>query len=316
MRERPPRATHRDVELRHVGRPSRSRSPSRRRRLPAALLAGIAVLFASPLTGGTVPQQQILGSSITAEPAAGAAAEPAAGAADGSLVGAVGSPVGGTGSSVSDTGSRSRAMLPDPAGEESVPAARQAPPITSLTGYRWPIRNASLTLPYGPTRFGSWIVDGEPFHDGLDLATFCGDRITAAHGGTVLAAGRHYDEFMGWVGDLTAYTDRLNKKHLWLTLPNVVVIDDGNGYWSVYAHLRFVAVAPGDVVSAGDYLGTEGLTGRATGCHLHYGLFSPYAASTFGLDPVAASHMLLPTEELARIDPLRVLPPQADAGIH
>jgi murein DD-endopeptidase MepM/ murein hydrolase activator NlpD len=121
---------------------------------------------------------------------------------------------------------------------------------------------------------------------------------------------------MGWVGDLTAYTDRLNAKHLWLTLPNVVVIDDGNGYRSMYAHFRGVAVKPGDVVKAGDLLGWEGQTGHATGCHVHYGLFSPATTETFGYDPVAAGHMLLPTQELARIDPLLVLPPLASAGIH
>ena len=159
-------------------------------------------------------------------------------------------------------------------------------------------------------------MDGEPFHDGIDLATFCRDWIRAAHGGVVLAAGRHYDEFMGWLGDLTPYTDRLNAKGLWPSLPIVVVIDDGNGYRSIYAHLRRTIVRPGDVVEAGDILGSEGATGRASGCHLHYGLFSPDEVATFGLEPDAVAHMLLPSQMIARMDPLRVLPPPADAGIH
>ncbi|MFL5651961.1 MAG: M23 family metallopeptidase, partial [Chloroflexota bacterium] len=163
-----------------------------------------------------------------------------------------------------------------------------------LTGYRWPLANARLTLPFGPTPWGGWLVDGEKFHDGIDLATFCGDKVKAAHAGTVLAAGRHYDEFMGWLGDLTPYTDRLDAKHLWITLPNVVVIDDGNGYRSMYAHFRSVVVKPGDVVAAGDLLGYEGATGRASGCHVHYGLFSPDDVGVFGLEAVAAKHMLLP----------------------
>jgi murein DD-endopeptidase MepM/ murein hydrolase activator NlpD len=33
-------------------------------------------------------------------------------------------------------------------------------------------------------------VEGTTFHDGIDLATFCGDRVVAAHDGIVLAAGR------------------------------------------------------------------------------------------------------------------------------
>jgi murein DD-endopeptidase MepM/ murein hydrolase activator NlpD len=58
------------------------------------------------------------------------------------------------------------------------------------------------------------------------------------------------------------------------------------------------------------------MTGRASGCHLHYGLFSPYEETLIGFDPVAAGHMLLPTEVIARIDPLLVLPPLEAAGIH
>lgn len=266
----------------------RGRSPWwRARRLPVALAAGVLGVFALPLLGSSPAQQAILG--ITATPAP----DPAAVAR---LV-----PVHGMG---------------DPGGEAAMSDRRLAPPPDSLTGYRWPLTNARLTLPFGPTPWGTMIVDGQPFHDGIDLATSCGDRIRAAHDGTVLAAGRHYDELMGWVGDLTPYLARLDEKHLWQTLPNVVVIDDGDGYRSIYAHFRSVVVAPGDAVKAGDLLGYEGATGRATGCHLHFGLFSPDTVATFGYDPVGAAHMLLPTNELARIDPLIVLPPPASAGIH
>lgn len=270
---------------------------ARSRRLSTAVLAGVAVLLAAPLIGSTAPRQQILGVAVTAEPSASSAlaTDDRSTAASGRLPG--------------------RGPAPDPQGDRSVPGARQAPPVDSLTGYTWPIRNARLTQPFGPAASGSRIVDGAPFHDGIDLATFCGDSIVAAHAGVVMAAGRHYDAFMGWVGDLTAYTARLDEKHLWLTLPNVIVIDDGNGYRSMYAHLRFVAVAVGDVVKAGDYLGSEGRTGNASGCHVHYGLFSPYAVSTIGIDPVVSGHMLLPTAELARIDPLLVLPPLEAGGI-
>ena len=121
-----------------------------------------------------------------------------------------------------------------------------APPVASLSGYVWPIAHPRLTLPFGPTGFGSWLVDGQLFHDGVDLATFCGDRIDAAHAGTVLAAGRHYDEFMGWLGDLGPYVQRLDAKQLWTTLPIIVVIDDGNGYRSIYAHFSRIVVKAGE----------------------------------------------------------------------
>lgn len=203
--------------------------------------------------------------------------------------------------SPSATGAPSVAVVPSPA------AAPTAPPPATLTGYRWPLPRGRVTLPFGPSPWGSRIVDGERFHDGVDLATFCGDRIVAAHSGTVLAAGRKYDQYMGWVGDIQPYLDRLEKKHLWSTLPIVVVIDDGNGYRSVYAHFGKVVVKRGAVVKAGQLLGYEGRTGRASGCHLHYGLFSPAEVATFRIDPKVVKRMKVPDREIARIDPMLVL---------
>jgi murein DD-endopeptidase MepM/ murein hydrolase activator NlpD len=183
-------------------------------------------------------------------------------------------------------------------------------PVTWLSGYQSPLPNGRVTLPFGPSKWGSRVVNDEPFHDGLDLATFCGDRIVAAHDGVVLAAGRRYDLHMGWVGDLQPYLDRLEAKKLWSTLPIVVVIDDGNGYRSIYAHLSKAEVKKGDVVEAGDLLGYEGMTGRASGCHLHYGLFSPAETAVFGIDPGVVERMLLPPSQIARVDPQLVLPEQ------
>lgn len=201
---------------------------------------------------------------------------------------------------------RGLAALPTPK-----PTPRPTPaPVQTLTGYQWPLPNGRLTLPFGPTPWGSRLVDGERFHDGLDLATFCGDRVVAAHAGTVLAAGRRYDAQMGWIGDLTPYLARLDEKGLYGTLPIVVVIDDGNGYRSIYAHFGKVVVKPGQVVRAGKLLGYEGATGRASGCHLHYGLFSPLETATIAIDPQVVKRMKVPGLERARVDPLLVLPAQ------
>ncbi len=203
----------------------------------------------------------------------------------------------------------SAAPAASPPSSERTPVPT-APPIDTLTGYRWPITHPRLTLPFGPTVWGSRMVSGERFHDGVDLATFCGDRIVAAHDGTVLAAGRHYDRVMGWVGDLGPYLRRLDRKHLWFELPIVVVVDDGNGYRSMYAHFERIVVRPGAVVHAGQLLGYEGATGHATGCHLHYGLFSPLEVATFAIRADVVKRMKLPKTEIARIDPLHVLPPK------
>jgi murein DD-endopeptidase MepM/ murein hydrolase activator NlpD len=181
-------------------------------------------------------------------------------------------------------------------------------PAVLLTGYRWPLDRARITLPFGPTPWGTHIVHGQLFHDGIDLATFCGDRIVAAHDGVVLAAGRHYDRYLGWVGSLDRYFSRLDRKNIWFELPNVVVIDDGNGYRSMYAHLGEVTVKRGERVHAGQKLGYEGATGHATGCHLHFGLFSPLETATFGMKADVARRMRLPRREIARIDPRLVLP--------
>jgi murein DD-endopeptidase MepM/ murein hydrolase activator NlpD len=185
-----------------------------------------------------------------------------------------------------------------------------APPVSGLSGYRWPLPKGRLTQDYGPTAFASRMVNGQPFHDGLDLATFCGDRIVAAHDGVVLAAGRHFDDVIGWIGSLDRYYKRLDAKKLWMTLPIVVVIDDGNGYRSMYAHFEEVVVKPGERVHAGQFLGYEGRTGNASGCHLHYGLFSPFERSEIAIDHGVAMRMKLPRAEIGRVDPLLVLPPR------
>lgn len=144
----------------------------------------------------------------------------------------------------------------------------------SLTGYAWPLVGAQVTLPFGPSGFGEWIVDGQPFHDGVDMATWCGDRVLAAHDGVVLAASRRYDDYMGWDGSLQPYYDWLDRHNYWNSLPIVIVIDDGDGYRSIYAHEASVTVKPGQKVKRGDLIGYEGLSGQATGCHVHFGLFS------------------------------------------
>lgn len=234
------------------------------------------------------------------------------------------SPVGGVASATdsgpgptpretSGTGATTAVPLAIPDVRHGIPDVRDAtpaaaPPLSGLIGYRWPLPKGRLTLPFGPTPWGSRIVDGVSFHDGVDLATFCGDRIVAAHDGIVLTAGRHYDGVMGWLGDLRPYYMRLDVKKLWSTLPIVVVIDDGNGYRSVYAHFGKVVVKNGQPVTAGTLLGYEGRTGRASGCHLHYSLFSPDEPSAFAMDPAVVKRMKVPTAEIARVDPLLVLP--------
>jgi murein DD-endopeptidase MepM/ murein hydrolase activator NlpD len=86
------------------------------------------------------------------------------------------------------------------------------------------------------------------YHKGLDIATAYGTPILAADSGRVIVAG--------WP-DNTGYGNR-------------VVIDHGNGFVTLYAHLSKILVGIGQTVKRGDQIGLEGSTGRSTGPHLHF----------------------------------------------
>lgn len=90
-------------------------------------------------------------------------------------------------------------------------------------------------------------INGEgAFHSGID--------IEAPMGTPVRAAGD---------GDVTGL-------NLGAGYGRQVVLNHGHGLETVYGHLSAVAVVPGQHVSRGDVIGYVGMTGRATGPHLHY----------------------------------------------
>ena len=100
-------------------------------------------------------------------------------------------------------------------------------------------------------RFGNHrILNGEPRspHTGLDIAPGQGALIVAPLGGKVTMVSDLY--FTG----------------------NTMVIDHGHGISSVYAHMEKTTAKEGQMVNKGDPIGTVGMTGRATGPHLHWGM--------------------------------------------
>ncbi|MFW5834861.1 MAG: M23 family metallopeptidase [Pseudomonadota bacterium] len=101
-----------------------------------------------------------------------------------------------------------------------------------------------LTSGFGPRR--DPFRGTRAFHRGIDLAAPRGTPIHATAEGTVIRVGRH-----GAYG-------------------NLVEVDHGNGVRTLYAHLHSYLVKHGDLVRAGQKVGTMGRTGRATGVHLHY----------------------------------------------
>ncbi len=191
--------------------------------------------------------------------------------------------------------------------------ARRSVAPKQLTGYGWPLKRAWITSRFAHRDFGNFIIiDGVEYHDGLDLATHCGDTVYATHDGTVLANDRTFDRYIGYKGHPEDIYNRTVRNGNPKALAIAVVIDDGNGYRSIYAHFGKVVVKKGQTVKAGQLLGYEGATGRASGCHLHYGLFSPLETATMAIEPAVVKRMKVPASQVARVDPLIVLPQHAE----
>jgi len=99
------------------------------------------------------------------------------------------------------------------------------------------------------SRFGlRRVFNGEPRapHVGLDVAVPRGTSVKASAPGLVLAVGDYF--FNG----------------------KTVFLDHGNGLISMYCHLDRIDVQAGDPVTRGQGVGLSGMTGRASGPHLHW----------------------------------------------
>ena len=201
-------------------------------------------------------------------------------------------------------------------GSDSAPATPGAPTsadpgsilLPPAEGYVWPLVGAKITTYFAPAESGSMILDGQPVHNGLDLALPCWTPIRAAHAGTVLYAGRRADPYLGFHESVQPYYDELVRRKLTdRALPIMVVIDDGNGLISVYVHLAKATVRQDGIVAAGETIGFEGATGNATGCHLHYSIYltdGPWVP----VAPTLVTKWHYPSRMRLRIDPLLVLP--------
>lgn len=84
------------------------------------------------------------------------------------------------------------------------------------------------------------------FHSGVDISVPAGTPVKCTAQGIV--------SFAGWSNGNG----------------NVVVVEHGNGFTTVYAHNSVLKVKAGQTVKAGDTIAESGSTGNSTGPHLHY----------------------------------------------
>ena len=108
-------------------------------------------------------------------------------------------------------------------------------PVSS--GLGWPADDHSLSgNPYGPG------------HLGIDISAPEGSNVYAAGSGVVTMAQGGYNYGYG----------------------NVIQIDHGNGYVTVYAHLSQINIGVCTPVGQGTLIGYSGNTGNSFGAHLHF----------------------------------------------
>jgi len=122
--------------------------------------------------------------------------------------------------------------------EKAAPRTRRLTPdagtVVASGNFVWPTAGSI-------TQYFSW------YHPAIDIANSSQPDILAADSGTVVISG--------WSA---------------IGYGNHVVIDHGNGYRTLYAHLQAVYVAVGQSVNRGGRIGKMGSTGRSTGPHLHF----------------------------------------------
>lgn len=113
--------------------------------------------------------------------------------------------------------------------------------------FMWPVTGRISGL-FGSQR----IYRGEPgsYHSGVDVARPSGTPVLAPADGVVILA--------------TPASFTLEGR--------LLMLDHGMGLNSAFLHLSRIDVQPGDVVRRGQTIGAVGMTGRATGPHLHWGM--------------------------------------------
>jgi murein DD-endopeptidase MepM/ murein hydrolase activator NlpD len=109
-----------------------------------------------------------------------------------------------------------------------------------------PLPGKEITTTFGVRRIINRIPKSS--HSGIDLAADVGEPVRAPNDGVAVLAE---DQFFSG---------------------NSVVLDHGQGIYTMFFHLSEVTVRPGQAVMKGDVIGRTGATGRVTGPCLHWGV--------------------------------------------
>ncbi len=120
-----------------------------------------------------------------------------------------------------------------------------------------------ITQYFGTTAFSTinpQVYNGHG-HNGIDIAAPIGTPVEAALSGTVLATGNT---------DLV-YDSRGRQCY---SFGKWVMLIHGDGINTMYAHLSEIDVSKGQPVKTGQVIGLSGMTGYATGPHLHFGVYA------------------------------------------
>jgi murein DD-endopeptidase MepM/ murein hydrolase activator NlpD len=124
-----------------------------------------------------------------------------------------------------------------PSGTANIPGTACGSGPVGSTAFIWPTANHFVS--------GNEYWSG---HLGIDIAAGVGAPVWAADAGVVTMAQG------GWNGGYG----------------NVVMIDHGNGWVTVYGHLSQINVVPCQGVASAQLIGLAGSTGNSTGSHLHF----------------------------------------------
>ena len=117
--------------------------------------------------------------------------------------------------------------------------------VTGTGSWVWPCPGCTYVTSRAGNRYHP-VYNEWRYHSGIDVGAQSGTAVVASDGGTVALA-----DVKGGYG-------------------NCVMINHGNGYYTLYGHLSSFTVSAGQTVSQGQTIGYVGSTGVSTGPHLHF----------------------------------------------